>query len=277
MQHSLNSVFPKFLGAVVAPKFLWLGFVTLLSSAPSLPAYTQVLNCANVRVDPRTGAVSCADPPASRNPATETSPQPSRSPVPIGADSSPPQSTNSARIFERLEYDQLTTGMTLKTAISQIGQPDRTLDRLQLSTGGVQTTYQWRFQNGDITLYFINDALVGKASGLRHTEPVSAITTNPTTDPANSSIGTTPITILPPLSSVSADSTQHIFNRLETGINLNKAQTLLGQPGTPQVQTQSVTGEPIVVYSWQTSQGSITLMFQSDRLISKSWCGSCRF
>ncbi len=136
-----------------------------------------------------------------------------------------------------------------------------------------------QFQNGQITLYFINNVLVGKSSGLSFSQQTAQDTSSvgDATSPTPSTPGTELVTILPSTAVVDIASPSHVFNRLETGIALQKAQTILGQAGREEMRSQTVSGEAIVVYKWLTSQGSITAVFQSDRLVSKSWCGSCSF
>ncbi len=269
----------------------WFGLVAALSPGIiALTAHSQTLNCANVRVNLQTGGAYCADSPMQSSPATTPPPQSAGSQLPSsdggagathsGNDNfSAPSTTNWERTLDQAGYEQLTPGMTLDAVVKQLGVPSRSLDSRQLSNGGTQTSHIWQFQNGQITLYFINNVLTGKSSGLSFSQQAAQNTVTPrhATSPALGAPSTELVTILPSTSVVDITSPSHVFNRLETGIALRKAQTILGQTGREEMRTQTVSGEAIVVYKWLTSQGSITAIFQSDRLVSKSWCGSCSF
>ncbi|MCS6812148.1 MAG: hypothetical protein NZ772_01020 [Cyanobacteria bacterium] len=236
-------------------------------------AHSQTLDCTNVRIDLRSGVAYCADQPTSNapvsQPATNSTPTSSNQDTGITLPSAVPTS-NRERSLDAQNYEALASGMTLTAVVKQIGQPDRALNR-QTVASGVQTAYQWQFQNGDVTLYFINDRLVAKISGLRHSE-----ITPPSPNPLVVSDPNAVLTTSSPMPVVTSTTMATAFNRLESGMTLKAAQAIFGHPGQEQMRTQTAEGAPMVVYSWRTSQGTATAVFQADRLITKTWCGACR-
>lgn len=254
--------------------FPWLRFLVVLLPQFTLSiAYSQTLDCPNVRVDLRSGAAYCADKPTSSAPVS----QPATNSIPASSNQDPMitppsvfSSSNRGRTLAPQNYETLVSGMTIAAVVQQIGQPDRILDR-QTVTSGVQTAYQWQFQNGEVTLYFINDRLVAKVSGLRHSEMMPPS--------PNLAVASDPNSILTPPSPTTVNTSINMataFNRLESGMTLKAAQTIFGHPGQEQMRTQTAEGAPMVVYSWRTSQGTATAVFQADRLVTKTWCGACR-
>ena len=295
------------------PRILTLLCVGLVAStAPSIvPAVkAQVLNCANVQVDPRTGVASCAGNPTNQPASSDNffnqfplptaiPNTPSSNPSPFGSGSNSSTnpsltnglSTNSAIDYQSpsqptaitakipvSKYDQLALGMSLEQVQLVLGgQPGRPVDQQPLPNGRSQTAYAWQFSDGEVQVYFINGQLSAKSSSLANSKPASSDPTSFLATPATP--GNSVFPYMPSATAIAASGPVNYdaYGQLADGMNFAQAVNILGSLGREVVRNQGPTGEPVVVYKWQASQGSITLIFQGDRLVQKAQCAGCSF